>query len=337
VNVKRLVIPVFLMAAVVALAAAPVTVRLSSIAPVGTTWDAALKDMGAAWSKATEGRVLLRVTGGGSQGSEPTVLKAMRPEVNSVDAALLTATGLADVDPGFNVFGIPFFFRSDEEAQAVRAKVEPVLSKRLEAKHLRLLSWGHGGWVQLFSTTPVKTLADVKKLKLFTSAGDPSMVKWYTSNGFNPVALESTNIAQALTTGMIQQTPMPPYGASVLQVYRSAKYMLKVDVDPLIGALIVTDTVWNKIDAADRDKLVAPAKALEKRLETEVPTLDEKAVKEMQARGLTVTPLDAKALAEFRVEADKLAVTMRGSMVPADVYDLAVQARDEYRKSHGNK
>jgi len=190
--------------------------------------------------------------------------------------------------------------------------------------------------VQLFSTTPVKTLADVKKGKLFTSAGDASMMKWYTSNGFNPVALDATNIAQGLTTGMIQETPMPPYGASVLKVYRSAKYMLKVDVDPLIGALIMTDTMWNKISPEDRDKLGGPAKALEQRLETEVPALDEKAVKEMQARGLTVTPLDAKALAEFRAEADKLAGTMRGSMVPPDIYDLAVQARDEYRKAHGN-
>jgi len=51
---------------------------------------------------------------------------------------------------------------------------------------------------------------------------------------------------------------------------------------------------------------------------------------------IPVTALDAKALGEFRTEADKLAVTMRGGMVPADVYDLAVQARDEYRKSHGN-
>jgi TRAP-type C4-dicarboxylate transport system substrate-binding protein len=334
VNLKRAALPAVVLASVATLAAAPVTVRLSTVAPVGTTWDAALKDMGEAWRKATEGRVLLRVTGGGTQGSESTVLKSMRPEVNTVDAALLTATGLADVDQAFNVFGIPFFFRSDEEAQAIRDKLEPVLVKRLEAKHLRLVSWGHGGWVQLFSTSPVKTLADVKKLKLFTSASDPAMVKWYTSNGFSPVALEATNIPQGLTTGMIQETPMPPYAASVLQVYRSAKFMLKVDVDPLIGALIMTDAMWGKIAPEDRDKLLSEAKKLEKRLETEVPAQDTKATQEMQARGLTVTALDAKTLGEFRTEADKLAITMRGGMVPADVYDLAVQARDEYRKSH---
>ena len=320
--------------AAMALAAAPVLVRLSTLAPAGTTWDAALRDMGAAWSKATEGRVTLRVTGGGAQGSEKTVLRNMRPEVNTVDASLLTATGLADVDPAFNVFGIPFFFQSDEEEQYVRGKLEPTLAGRLEAKKFHLLAWGQGGWVQLFSTVPVKTLDDVKHVKLFTSAGDPAMVNWYTSNGFNPVALESTGIATGLATGMIQATPMPPYGAVATQISRTVKYMLDVDVDPLIGALIMTDTTWNKIAPEDRDKLVAAAKDMEKTLQVQVPKQDAESVKAMQAKGLTVTTLDAAGLAAFRAEADKLVASMRGSMVPADVYDLAVQARAEYRKSH---
>jgi TRAP-type C4-dicarboxylate transport system substrate-binding protein len=252
-----------------------------------------------------------------------------------VDAALLTAPGLAEIDNGFNVFGIPFFFQSDADEQFVRAKIEPLLAKRLEAKKFHLLAWGHGGWVQLFSTVPIKTLADVKKAKLFTSAGNSNMMQWYTTNGFNPVALEATNIAQGLATGMIQATPMPPYGAVALQISRTVKYMLDIDVDPLIGALIMTDTMWAKIAPEDRDKIVAAAKAMEARLQTEVPKQDAQSVVAMQAKGLVVTKLDQAGAAAFRAEADKLVGTMRGGMVPADVYDLAAQARDEYRKSHG--
>jgi TRAP-type C4-dicarboxylate transport system substrate-binding protein len=334
-NLKRALILALVMAGAVTLGAAPVVIRLSTVAPAGTTWDAALKDMGAAWSKATDARVTLRVTGGGSQGNEGTVLKNMRPEVNTVDAALLTATGLADIDNAFNVFAIPFFFQSDDEEQSVRAKIEPVLAARLEAKRFHLVSWGHGGWVQLFSTVPVTSLPELKSKKLFTSAGDTAMMAWYTNNGFHPVAMEATNVMTGLTTGMIQETPMPPYYASFLQVYRSAKHMLQIDVDPLIGALIMTDAAWAKISAEDHDKIIAAAKAMEKRLQTEVPAQDAKAITEMQARGLTVHKLDAKALGEFRAEADKLASTMRGSMVPIDIYDLASQARTDYRKSHG--
>jgi len=44
-----------------------------------------------------------------------------------------------------------------------------------------------------------------------------------------------------------------------------------------------------------------------------------------------VITLDAKAMNEFRTEAAKLGATMRGGMVPADIYDPAVAERDAVR------
>jgi hypothetical protein len=68
---------------------------------------------------------------------------------------------------------------------------------------------------------------------------------------------------------------------------------------------------------------------------TDVPKNDADAVKLMSTRGLQVITPDAKAAAEFRAAGSQLASTMRGSMVPADVYDAAVQARDAFRASKG--
>jgi len=62
---------------------------------------------------------------------------------------------------------------------------------------------------------------------------------------------------------------------------------------------------------------------------------DAASIKQMQARGLQVITLDPKAAAEFRSAASELVKTMRGGMVPADIYDAALQARDAYRKSRG--
>jgi hypothetical protein len=50
---------------------------------------------------------------------------------------------------------------------------------------------------------------------------------------------------------------------------------------------------------------------------------------------LGVNTPDAKTSAAFRAEADRLVATMRGTLVPADVYDAAVKERDTYRKSGG--
>ena len=169
------------------------------------------------------------------------------------------------------MFGLPFFFQTDEEAMHVRTKLTPLFEKRLEAKGLKLIAWGSGGWVQLFSKMPIKTLDEVKKAKIYTSEGDDKMVNWYKNNGFNPVAIRSADIPGALKTGMINATPMPPYPALVLQIFQDAKYMLDVRLAPLLGGIVVTNTAWNRVSADDRTKLIEAAKAFEKRMNTEAP------------------------------------------------------------------
>ena len=55
-------IPLVLMAASPSPAAAQASVvKLATLVPEGSVWDKALRDMGAEWSTATQGRVSLRV------------------------------------------------------------------------------------------------------------------------------------------------------------------------------------------------------------------------------------------------------------------------------------
>ena len=65
------------------------------------------------------------------------------------------------------------------------------------------------------------------------------------------------------------------------------------------------------------------------------PRQDATAITDMRTRGLTVTTLGPAAAAEFRTEAEKLKTSMRGTMVPIDIYDLALAERDTFRKSKG--
>lgn len=323
--------------AIAPLAAAPVDIKLATLAPANTTWHKALLDMGSTWSKETQGRVTLTVFPGGVQGEELTTIRKMRPGIETLHAAFLTAAGLAEVDEAFNVFAMPFFLESDDEALAVEKKLTPLFEQKLQAKGFHLLSWGTGGWVQIFSKKPLRTLADVKAAKLFTTKGADKWLQWYVANGFHPVALLPADIPAQLklTTGLIDTAPNPPYLALSLQIFRDAKYMLDLHIAPLTGALIMSNTAWNRIAPEDRAKVTAAAQALEKRVRAEAPAQDAESVKQMAARGLQVITLDARAAAEFRTAANQLMATMRGGMVPADVYDMAVQARDEFRKSKG--
>ena len=316
-------------------AAAQTTIRVATQAPVNSSYHKTLLDLGAEWEAKTSGRVKLTVYAGGTQGSEEATLRMMRAGVDQLQGNLLTQAGLSSIDDAFSVFGIPFFFASNDEGQHVLERLGPMLEKRLDAKGVKLLAWGSAGWVQLFSKTPVNTLADVKAAKLFTSQGDDRMVQWYKQNGFRPVALNSGDIPaqMRLSTGMIDAAPMPPYLALLMQVFRDAKYMLDVDVAPLFGALVVTNTAWNKISAADQAVMMASAKVAQARLLGEAAKLDDTSIATMKTRGLTVTTPDAKALASFRAEADRLVSTIKGTLVPADVYEMAQRERDAYRKT----
>lgn len=336
-GLKRFLLLSGIAIAIAPLVAAPVDIKLATLAPANTTWHKALLDMGSTWSKETQGRVTLTVFPGGVQGEELTTIRKMRPGIETLQAAFLTAAGLAELDEAFNVFAIPFFLESDDEALAVEKKLTPLFEQKLQAKGFHLLSWGTGGWIQIFSKKPLRTLADVKAAKLFTTKGADKWLQWYVANGFHPVALLPADIPAQLklTTGLIDTAPNPPYLALSLQIFRDAKYMLDLHIAPLTGALIMSNTAWNRIAPEDRAKVTAAAQALEKRVRAEAPAQDAESVKQMAARGLQVITLDAKAAGEFRTAANQLMGTMRGGMVPADIYDMAVQARDEFRKSKG--
>jgi TRAP-type C4-dicarboxylate transport system substrate-binding protein len=327
---RRLQSVVVLLAAL-ALPQAPlaqdVGLKLATIVPEGSIWDKTLRQMAADVKQATGERVALTIFSGGSQGDEPTVIRKMR--LDALQGASLTVVGLGSIDAAFNVFSIPLFFESYDELNAVVEKLTPALKQRADAKGFVLLNWGHGGWLQVFSKRPIRTVADLKSVRLYTSAGDDRMTQWYKANGFQPRAMAMTDVLTGLTTGMIDAMPTPPVAALAFQWNRQTPYMLDIGLAPLVGATVISRRSWNRIAEADRVRLAQAALAVEKQLQTEVPKQDAFAVALMSQQGLTVTKASAS---EWRVEAEALAKTVRGEMVPRDIFDLALKERDAFRQ-----
>ena len=318
----------------VALTVAPVAllaqrrISLGSIAPVNSLWDRSLKRMAADIQKTTDRRVNIQVRSG-SQGDEFAIVRRLK--LGHTQAATLTQIGLEEIDEAFGVLGMPFFFESDREARHVIDAMEPTFRDALAEQDLVLINWGHTGWAHLFSKDPISSLDELKAAKLYTSAGDDRMVRWYNENGFDPVPLSLSDVPVALNTGMINAYPFPPYAAMLLQYYRSAPHMLDLPLGPVIGATVMTTRQWNRVSGTDRDAVLSIGKRVEDELFRNVPQQDAEAVAEMRKRGLTVTKLGPEALQDFRQAADAMNTSMRGPIVPAAVYDAAVRARDAFR------
>lgn len=326
-KVLRLVAVVVLFLSPAIFGAQRVNLRLGTILPANSIWDQALKEMASNWQVLTNGRVRLQVRG--TTGDEATIVRRMR--LGNPQVAALTLPGLADIDKAFGVFGIPFFFESDAEAVYVLEVLTPRLRDVLAENNLVLLNWGHGGWAHIFSAAPLTTLDDLQRTKLYTSAGEDSMVQWYKENGFQPVPLALTDVLMGLNTGLIDAYPSPPYGALVLQWYRQTSHMLDVPLSPVFGATVMTERAWQQISESDRHVMLSSAAETQEFFFVEIPRQDEEAVEEMKKRGLIVTVVDKAATAAFRATAEKLTASWRGTIIPTDIYDAAVQARNAYR------
>ena len=323
---RLLIIAVALMLAPVVLFAQRTTkITLGSILPANSIWDKALKQMAAEWQRATDGRVTLRVQGGFTdEGTLVRRLRRGRPQ-----AAVFGLPG--KLDDAFNVLSVPFFFESDAEVFHVVEKLTPIFERALADRGLVLLNWGHAGWAHFFTKNRVENLEDLKRTKLYTTAGDDRMLQWYKENGFDPTPLATTDVLLGLSTNLINAHPSPPFVALLFQWYDETPFMLDVPLAPVLGITVVTERTWNQISAEDQRTLRASAKRLEQDLLRDVPAQERRSIEAMQKRGLTVVELDDAAKASLREVADGLTASWRGTMIPADVYDQALRERNNFR------
>ena len=305
-------------------------IKMATLSPENSPWDKILKDMGKEWEAGTSGRVSLTVYPGGVAGDEPDILRKMR--IGQYHAAALSVSGLVDIDKDFTVFEVPLFYRDFDEMASVLEALTPTLSKRLEDKGFILLGWGYVGWVYFFTTEPAQSVDAMKELKVFTWAGDESMVAWWRRNGFKPVSLAATDIVTGLQTGMIEALSVPPLYAMQVQFYKQAKYMSDLGLAPMMGAILITKRSWNRLSEADQKVLLKAGEVAQGKVFRDIPKLDQTAIKLMESQGLEIVEIEGTPAAQqWLVEAEKFADDMRGDIVPIEIFDEAFAAREAYR------
>jgi TRAP-type transport system periplasmic protein len=313
-------------------AQAPLVVRMATLVPDGSSWHQILKETAEKWKTLSGGRVTVRLFPGGVAGDDPDVVRKMR--LGTLNAGLLTAVGVGEIDKSCYALGIPLAYDSYEEVYYVLDKMRPKLEAALEAKGFVVLNWADGGWVHFFTQKPVAVPDDLKPLKLFSWAGDPQSVEVWRSVGFNPVPLPSTEIATALQTGLVQALGSPPQVAVISQYFNHAKNMTALRWQLLLGATLVAKPTWDKIPADIRPALLEATREAGSRLQAEIRQSEEKDIEAMKKRGLNVVAVSPAQKAQWQKLTESLFPKVRGPIVPAEAFDEAMRYRDEFRKQH---
>jgi TRAP-type C4-dicarboxylate transport system substrate-binding protein len=305
--------------------------KLATLAPKGTTFHNELLAMGQKWIKGPGGGVRLTIYTDGTQGGEADMVRRMR--FGQLQASLLTVTGLTEIDDSVAALqNMPMIFRNADELEYVRNKLRPMLEKKFRDKGFVVLFWGDAGWGRFFSRNPGSTPDDFRKMKMFTWAGYTKATELWKTAGFQPVELEVTDILTGLSTGLIDAVTSEPYYSLAGQFYKPAPNMLDLKWAPLVGGAVMTEKAFNTFSPDLQKLILASAADAGTRITSEQRKQSEEAINVMKSKhGLNVQSVSAELEARWRAECEKAYPKIRGTIVPADMFDEVQRLLAEFR------
>jgi TRAP-type C4-dicarboxylate transport system substrate-binding protein len=306
--------------------AAPVTIKLGTLAPAGSAWHEALKDMAARWEEASAGKVKLRVYAGGTQGDEGDMVRKLG--IGQLQAAAISNVGLHDVVPEPQTFSSPLLFENEKEMACAFGRVKDRVDAALEKRGLVALQWSRVGTASFFCKAPFRTPAEMANAKIFAWAGDPAMVKAWRTAGFHPVVLSSSDLVPALTTGMIDCVSNVPLYMLSSRSFEKARHMIDLPLGFLTSATVVRKDAWERIAPEVRERLLAIAREIGEEIDAQARRLEADAVAAMKTQGLEVVAVSPEA---WYPVIEKSWEVIRGEVVPADFFDEVRRARNACR------
>ena len=304
-------------------------VRIGTIVPDGSLWDETLHYMAQEWSRISAGSVRVQIFAGGALGDEIEMVRKVRQ--GQLQAVALSSVGLSRIDPGVACLQVPLLLESYDELDYVRDRIAPTLEARIEARGFKVLNWADGGWVRAFSKSAATTPDDLRRMKLFISAGDPESESLYKQFGFNVVPLSMVDLITSLQTGMIDAVPTVPLFAQLQELHKLTPNMLDVKLIPLVGGTVMSMRVWSRLPAEHQQGMLEAAREAGSRLRDEIRQMGDDAIAEMARRGLSVTVPGAAALTTWRREMEQVYPRLRDEYCPAEIFDEVVRLRDEFR------
>jgi TRAP-type C4-dicarboxylate transport system substrate-binding protein len=277
-NMLRLTVLVLVL--IIAGPAQAVVLKIATLSPDGSSWMQKMREGAEKVATATEKRVQFKFYPGGVMGNDQAVLRKIR--IGQLQGGAFTGGALADHYPDAQIYAMPLKFRSLEEVDYVRQKMDPVIQEGLEKSGFVTFGLADGGgFAYIISNQPVETIASLQPLKVWIPAHDKMIQEAMQGFGIDPISLPIADVRTGLQTGLIDTAATTPYGAIVLQWHTQVKYLTILPMVYIYGILAIDQKAfakiapedqavvrqimaqsWREMDAMNREQNIAALKAL---------------------------------------------------------------------------
>jgi TRAP-type C4-dicarboxylate transport system substrate-binding protein len=330
---KRITVAAFATLLVASVVGAQTRIKIATMAPDGSFWMNELQKSADLIKQRTEGRVELRFYPGGTMGSDGAVLRKIR--IGQLQGGVMLAGGLAGVDQNFDIYSLPLLFRSFDEVDFVRQRMDEALIAGLAKSGLVVFGITETGFTFLMSAKPTRTFADLRGRKAWVPQDDPISLAIVDAAGLSPVPLPISDVLTGLQTGLIDTVAAPPVGAIALQWFTKAPYLTDLPITYICGALAISEKTLAGMSPADRKVVSEVLTAASIDLDRRTRADDKEARAALAKQGVTFVDPTEETLAEWDViaaNATKKLVGERG--YDPKLYAEIDQLLAQYRAAH---
>ncbi|MDH3695400.1 MAG: TRAP transporter substrate-binding protein DctP [Gammaproteobacteria bacterium] len=225
-------------------------IKLATITPEGSQWMKNMRAGAKEIKERTDGRVTIKLYGGGVMGNDKKVLRKIR--IGQLHGGAFTASGLSSRYKNLNLYSLPLVFESLDQVDYVRERMDEKLRQGLEDAGFVSFGFAEGGFAMLMSNQPVRSLADLKNQKIWVPEGDEISYSAMEALGLSPVTLPITDVLTGLQTGLLSIVGTSPVGALVLQWHTKVKYITNLPLSYLIGFMAIDKRAFDKLQEEDQ-------------------------------------------------------------------------------------
>jgi TRAP-type C4-dicarboxylate transport system substrate-binding protein len=319
--------------AAVATTASAVDIKIATVAPDGSRWMQQMRAGAEEVNARTSGRVTLKFYPGGVMGNDAQVLRKIR--IGQLQGGAFTAGGLAERYSGLNLYGIPLLFDSLDEIDAVRAQLDPELAAGLDRAGFVTFGFIEGGFANLLSNEPIRTVDDMRRKKVWVPEGDAISFLAMQTMGLSPSVLPVTDVLTGLQTGLIEITFASPVAALVLQWHTKVKYITDLPISYSMGVFAIEKGAYSALGADDQRVVREVMGRHIQQLDREAREDNRKAAEVLAQSGLQTVTVDEADVAGWRKTIESIHPQLRARPdIDAALFDRLLAVLAEYRRTH---
>jgi TRAP-type C4-dicarboxylate transport system substrate-binding protein len=306
-------------------------IKIATIAPDGTAWMQEMRRGAGEIAERTAGRVVFKFYPGGAMGNDKSVLRKIR--AGQLQGGALTGGGLAEVYPDNQLYNLPLIFRSYEEMDYVRSKMDGLIGAGLEKHGYVSFGLAEGGFAYLMSSHPIRSVEDLKSEKVWIPEGDVVSRALLDALGISPIPLPLIDVLTGLQTGLISTVGASPTGAIALQWHTKIKYISDTPLMYFYGAMIIDRKAYEKLSPADQTVVQTVMREVFDKLNRQIRQDNEKARTALRQQGIEFLPLPPPEQEKLRKSAQQAIVKLGTSGVYSqEMFNTLQTYLGEYRK-----